>query len=244
MSADFPPLLMDQGVTDLAPLRNSHEADQIEAELKALFIEMFGQFVRPGLDAVATVGAPHLGGIDQLERAVKVDGIALQRAADEGAMRYLHKAFRARNPKRGTHMLKAYLQVLFGTGGWELDQRWQDSGEAYPTALHDEHAAGRYLTTRLHAKVVSSGIARTPELMAQAFRSVLPARMLLTVSLISYPFESNMRVYMAASASANVVHFGGDFIDPPFRLGSSIQTSAFHASTASAERQKFTGTFQ
>ena len=238
------PLLYDQGAADLAPLRNSHEADQLETELKALFMAMFAQYVRPGLDALATVGAPHLGDIDQLERAVKVDGIALQRAADEGAMRYLHKAFRARNPKRGLHMLRTYLQVLFGTDGWSLVQQWQDASQPYPTALHDTEAPGRFLTTRIEARVVSTGLARTPELMAQAFRSVLPARMLLEVGLISYPFASDVRLFMSAAASTNSLRFIGDFIEPTFRLGSTLATAGYQASTASALRQKFTGTFQ
>ena len=241
--SETPPLLSDQGVADLAPLRNSHEADQLETELKGLFMAMFAQFVRPGLDAVATVGAPHLGDLDQLERAVKMDGISLQRAADEGAMRYLHKAFRARNPKRGLHMLRAYLRVLFGDGNWELTQFWQDAALPYPTALVDEPDINHYLTTRIHARVVSSGIARTPELMAQAFRSVLPARMLLSVSLIARPFEARVGLFMAALASAYSVRFTGEFIDPPFRLQTNANTAGYMASTASAERLIFTGNF-
>lgn len=241
--SDTTPLLSDQGAADLAPLRNSHEADQLEKELKGLFMAMFAQFVRPGLDAVSTLGAPHLGDLDQLERAVKMDGIALQRAADEGAMRYLHKAFRARNPKRGLHMLRSYLQVLFGTGGWELIQQWQEAGQPYPMALHDAGAADRYLTTRIHARVLSTGLARTPELMAQAFRSVLPARMLLNVSLIAYPFEHSAGLHMAALAVGVRQQFTGEFIDPPFRVSSDMDAAVHQAATAGLQRQTFTGTF-
>lgn len=241
--SETPPLLSDQGASDLAPLRNSHEADQLETELKGLFMAMFAQFVRPGLDAVATVGAPHLGDLDQLERAVKMDGIALQRSTDADAMRYLHKSFRARNPKRGLHMLRAYLRVLFGDGNWELTQRWHEASAPYPTALHAEPGPGRFLTTRLHAKVASNGLARTPELMAQAFRSVLPARMLLDVSLMTFPYGADMRVFMAAMASANHLKFTGEFIDPPFRASSPMSSAAYQAATASAVRQTFTGTF-
>lgn len=241
--SETPPLLSDQGAADLAPLRNSHEADQLEAELKGLFMAMFAQFVRPGLDAVATVGAPHLGDLDQLERAVKMDGIALQRSDDADAMRYLHKAFRARNPKRGLHMLRAYLRALFGDGNWELSQLWQDASMPYPAALDDSPGAGRYLTARIHARVVSSGIARTPELMAQAFRSVLPARMLLTVSLIAYPFDTRSGVFIAASAAAESLQFTGEFVDPLFRLKTDSTSAGYMASTASAERLIFTGTF-
>lgn len=243
METESSALLLDQGPTDLAPLRRSHEADALEAELKALFMALFAQFVRAGLDAVATAGAPHLGSLDQLERAVKVDGIALQRTTDEGAMRYLHKAFRARNPKRGLHMLRTYLQLLFGPGNWEMEQLHQDASQPYPTSLHADGGPGRYLTSRVHVRVVSSGIARSPELMAQAFRSVLPARMLLTVSLITHPFDARAGLFMAASASAVAMRFTGEFIDPPFRVGAAGDVAAFMAASASAERLTFTGTF-
>lgn len=243
MSTETEHLLTDQGAADLAPLRNSHEADQLETELKALFMQMFEQYVRPGLDAVATVGAPHLGGLDQLERAVKMDGIALQRAADEGAMRYLHKAFRARNPKRGLHMLRAYLQALFGTGGWELVQQWQDSEFSYPTMLYENDGPGRFLTTRIQARVIPTGLAKTPELMAQAFRSVLPARMLLRVALMANPYQSSVGMFLGAAATVLRQQFAGDFVDPPFRLLSEMGGVAHAGATAALQRQKFTGTF-
>ena len=237
-------LLAPQDAPGLLPLLESHESDKLESELKGLFMAMFSQFVRPALSEVNTVGAPHLGGVDQLERAVKVDGIALQRSDDIGAMRYVHKAFRARNPKRGLHMLKTYLQLFFGDGNWEVHQLWQEAVAAYPTALHEEEAADRFLTGRVHVKVISSGIARTPELMAQALRSVLPARMLLSVSLISYPFSAEVRMFLAAAAAANWVRFTGEFVDPPFRASSQIQGAAYQASTAAAVRQTFNGSFQ
>lgn len=243
MDDNAAPLLADQGASDLAPLRHSHEADRLETQLKALFMAMFERFIRPGLSAVNTLGAPHLGGIDQLERAVKVDGIALQRSADIGAMRYIHKAYRARNPKRGLHMLRIYLQVLFGEGNWELEQLHQDAAQPYPSALHADGGAGRFLTSRVHVRVVSSGIARSPELMAQAFRSVLPARMVLSVSLITRPFEAQAGLFMAAGASAVAGRFTGEFIDPPFRVGAACDVAAFVAASASTERLTFSGTF-
>lgn len=237
-------LLAPQDAPDLQPLRHSHEASQLETELKGLFMAMFDQFVRPSLTEVNTLGAPHLGGVDQLERAVKVDGIALQRSADIGAMRYIHRAFRARNPKRGLHMLRTYLQLLFGDGNWEAHQLWQEVGASYPMALHETEAADRFLTGRVHVKVISSGIARTPELMAQALRSVLPARMLLRVSLIAYPIEQYVGIHMGALASVVLQRFTGEFVDPPFRVASNMGTSVHHAATASMVRQTFSGTFQ
>lgn len=238
------PLLSDQGAADLAPLRKSHEADQLETELKGLFMALFAQFVRPGLDAVSTVGAPHLGDLDQLERAVKMDGIALQRSDDAGAMRYLHKSFRARNPKRGLHMLRVYLQVLFGAGNWEVVQMWQDAALPYPDALFEQFDTGRFLTGRVSVRVVSSEASRRPELLAQALRSVLPARMLMGVSLMSYPMASTIRLVAAVVAVATRAKFSGTFIDPPFRVMSENEVAVFQAATASAVRLKFTGNLQ
>lgn len=204
--------LATQDVPDLWPLRESHEADQVEAELKALFIAMFDQFVRPGLTAMSTLGAPHLGDVDQLERAVKVDGLALQRGdASEPAMRYLHKAFRSRNPKRGLHMLRTYLQVLFGEGGWSIAQMWQNTGATYPEDLSADAHPLRFLTSRVHVTVISSPAFGRPEMLAQSLRSVIPARMVLDVTLSAYPFNSQLRMGCVMSAAAERGHFTGTF---------------------------------
>lgn len=215
----------------------------MEAELKALFIAMFDQFVRPGLTAMSTLGAPHLGDVDQLERAVKVDGLALQRGdASEPSMRYLHKAFRSRNPKRGLHMLRTYLQVLLGSN-WTMDQMWQASGAAYPEDLSATQESGRYLTSRVYLEVVTSSSLGSPELLAQSLRSVIPARIVLQVSLRSLPINSTLRMACVVSAVANRGRFTGEFGGSKERRAAESFAVLAATGFATGERGRFVGTF-
>lgn len=242
MAGNLDAPLAVQDAPDLGPLRASHEADQLETELKALFMAMFGQYVRPGLTALSTVGVPHLGDLDQLERAVKTDGLALQRGADEASMRYLHKAFRARNPKRGLHMLRTYLQVLF-RDGWTMDQMWQAAGSAYPEDLSDAYEPGRFLTSRVHLTVISSGAIGRPELLAQSLRSVIPARMVLNVTLSVFPITAVMGMAAAFTGVASRGLFTGEFGGSKERRLSQVFTGVAATGYATGERVRFTGTF-
>jgi len=242
MAGNLDAPLAVQDAPDLGPLRASHEADQLEAELKALFMDLFGQYVRPGLAALSTVGAPHLGDLDQLERAVKTDGLALQRAGSEGAMRYLHKAFRARNPKRGLHMLRAYVQVLFGSN-WTMDQMWQAAGAVYPEDLSPTQEPGRFLTSRVHLEVVTSSSLGRPELLAQSLRSVIPARIVLQVSLRSLPIESTLQMACVVSGMANRARFTGEFGGSKERRAAESFAVLAATGFATGERGRFSGTF-
>jgi hypothetical protein len=178
--------LTAQDAVDLEPLRQSHEANELEAELKALFMEMLDAFVRAGEREVNTLGTPHLGPFStQVESAVKNEGLALYRRADEGAMRYLFRAWRARNPKRGLHMLRTYLQVLWPSG-WTVEQMYQEKGEPYPEVLWAQPAADRYRTSRVRVGIESADTTGEDVLAAvPALRSVVPARILLDFVMLT-----------------------------------------------------------
>lgn len=177
--------LTAQDEPELAPLRESHEATEVESELKALFMEMFEDLVRPGEREVNTVGTPHLGPFSQVERAVKNEGLALYRGSDENAMRFLFRAWRARNPKRGLHMLKCYLQLLW-PNGWSVSQLYQKASSTYPTDLYSVDEAGRFLTSRVRIGI-AQGDATEAEVIGAipALRSVVPARILLDIIFLN-----------------------------------------------------------
>lgn len=179
--SDLP--LIPQPAPDLVPLRESHEADQLETELKALFILLFEQFIRPGEREINTVGTPHLGPFEQFERAVKAEGLALVRRGDEEAMRYMLRAWKARNPKRGLHMLRLYMRLLWPEG-WRVDQLWCDKSMPYPTSLRLSDGGNHYLTSRVNV-TISSGVTSGEDVNAvvPALRSVVPARILLSLTL-------------------------------------------------------------
>jgi hypothetical protein len=169
----------------LAPLVNSHEDNEIEAGLKALFISLYETYIRPVEREINTLGTPHLGPMSQVERATKAEGLALVRrsASDDAAMRYVFQAWRARNPKRGLHMLRAYLQMLW-PNSWTAYQMWQSKAAPYPTALSNSDGGNHYLTSRVHVMVSSaSSDGSDVAIVAPALRSVLPARMLLELTV-------------------------------------------------------------
>jgi hypothetical protein len=170
---------------DMQPLRESHEADTLESELKALFIELLGDFVRPAERLTNTVGIPHIGAFTQVERAVGAEGLALQRRGDQNAMRYVFRSWRARNPKRGLHMLKTYLQLLW-PNGWEMHQQWHKNGAPYTSDMSDTDEGDHYLTSRVMvfvhtATTDGSDVAS----VAPSLRSVVPARIVLSVQVLT-----------------------------------------------------------
>lgn len=205
--------LTPQDAVDLAPLRASHKADDLEDELNALDKFIFDMNIRPSERTVNTLGTPHIGPFDQVERAVKAEGLALQRRGGEAAMRYLFRAWRARNPKRGLHMLEAYLQLLW-PNGWTCNQQWQDHDAPYPT-LSDVDGGHHYLTSRVKV-TISSAVSDGSDVQAAApsLRSVLAAKYLLNVTLKANS-DTGLAMAPLFYAGAIVQYFEGDFYRDP-----------------------------
>ncbi len=201
--ADPPVLQGAQSTQQLAPLANSYVADALEADLKALFMSLFETFIRSGERAVNSSGFPQQSAIDQFERAVKSDGMAMIRRSNDNTMRYLFRAWKARNPGRGLHMLRAYLQLLW-PNGWEMYQQWHHPTTAYPTALSDTQVPGYFLTSRIKVSITSSDSSGTDVVAVTAsLRSVLAARFLLQVQLLS---RSSIGSAMAAGMGHTLYH--------------------------------------
>ncbi|MCA0214703.1 MAG: hypothetical protein LCH79_16185 [Proteobacteria bacterium] len=200
--------ITQQDSVDLAPLRASHEADQIEAELKALFIEMFTEFVRAAERVTNTAGTPHLGPFAQVERAVKNEGLALYRRPDESAMRYLFRSWRARNPKRGLHMLRTYLQLLW-PNGWTVEQLHQLKTATYPDNLSTIVHADRFTTSRVRVAIESANTTGDDVLATvPALRSVVPARIVLEFAMLTR-MEQRLAMASGMYAGANFQSFTG-----------------------------------
>ncbi len=97
-------------------------------------------------------------------------------------MRYLFRAWTARNPKRGLHFLKCYLQLLW-PNQWTYDQMWQLKTAVYPNALSkrsdlgsDPHAT-HFLTSRIAITLTASDISAAQIIQVLGpLRSTLGAR--------------------------------------------------------------------
>ena len=168
----------------LAPLVASYEADDYEAQLKLCFMAVFERLIRQRLSRINTYGMPQRGDLQTVERFVKADGLALQRLTNtEPYLRELYRGWRVRNPRRGLHFLRFYLQLLF-PNAWTLIQLWQDPTKAYPGGLSETEIPGYYLTSRVRLYIDLVGGDDGTELsrLSGVFRSVLPARIVLEAS--------------------------------------------------------------
>jgi hypothetical protein len=104
-------------------------------------------------------------------------------------MRYLHKAWRGRNPKRGLHFLRSYLQLLF-KDSWRLEQLWQLKSAPYPTVLTTKQTAlsrginEYFLTSRIRASITDEK-SQNLDAITPAIRSALPARFVLEMDSLA-----------------------------------------------------------
>ena len=203
--------LRAQDAPALAPLQNSVDARQIEADLKAAFLQVFEQMVRPGMQDTRTLGIPHLGGPDQFERAAKQEGLSIYRdatATDDASLRYMLEAWRARNPKRGLAMLQAYLQLMW-PNKWRCHQLWQAKEKPYPLVLSEVDGGHHYLTSRVRVEISARALGNiTVEQIAPALRSVVPARVVLEIAAVMQ-FRIDAPVALACSRGFQFQEFRG-----------------------------------
>lgn len=187
----------------LEPIQASHEADELEAQFKQMTMEVFQESIRFLEREINVFGAPHLGSFEQVERWVKADGLAMVRGEDEDSMRYLFKAWRGQNPKRGLHFLRTYLQLLW-PNGWSVSQLWQKKTAPYPLALatKDDFADGvdpaqtHYLTSRVNVDIETdeeSGLGLSQ--VAKSIRYICGAKFLLALRVLR---QSRMDFRMAS----------------------------------------------
>ncbi len=175
----------------LNPLDNSHAQGELEAELKALTIGLFEQVVRSAERDVNVSGSAHLGSFDLISRHVKRDGLAIFHRNDEEAMRYLYRAWKGRNPKRGLAFMRLYLQLLF-PNTWQADQLWHRKGATYPSALETETditgdpGVNYWLTSRIKVSITAPDLSTTDvQRVLRPLRSTLGAKFVLEVDVTS-----------------------------------------------------------
>lgn len=191
----------------LKPLQASFtetSVNDLEAELRNLFIKLYADMVQEKADTIDVFGMPHLGPLSLQQRLITDDGLTLINNGDEDRIRFLFKAWRHLNPRRGLHFLRCYLDVLW-PGVNDAQQVWQKKSEPYPTflrsvpemALHSESEDDFFLTSRVRVDL-DIGEALAENVIA-ALRSVLAARYVLDIRIAKF---------MQVTASAGVVTRG------------------------------------
>lgn len=173
----------------MKPLEHSWEATEIEAELKRLIIDLYKAELEDKADEINVYGAPHIGPFSLIEREIARDGLAVLRTTTEDDIRHLFRAWRFRNPRRGTHFLSTYLRSLFGES-FTINQLWQEKNSAYPQGLRlDSDVRGtakeadHYLTSRIQVDIDTEYV---PTRLAQVLRTTVAARFVMDVRTAKY----------------------------------------------------------
>jgi hypothetical protein len=172
---------------ELIPLQRSAVADDVEAEFKALFLQLYKERVGDGVNELALYGMPHLGSISIIERYVSNDGLAVLRTTTVEQIRYLFHAWRYNNPQRGTAFLGAYLNALFGPV-YTISQLWCHKNGTYPTDALSEteitdiggNMDDYYLTSRLRVDIETPIV---PERILRASRTAVAAKFVLELRI-------------------------------------------------------------
>lgn len=178
MALDFPNAQLPR----LAPLERSFVENEVEAELKGLFVSLFDAMLAPAVFDVNVLGAPHLGSFDLVRRTVNADGLALlQGDREEAATRYLYRAWKSGGTQgRGLHFLRTYLQMLF-PNQCEIEHRWQEKAAPYPTSLRTTLPVGQedeyFLTSRVRVLLYFGVETQEVHKLAGILQSVTPARL-------------------------------------------------------------------
>jgi hypothetical protein len=173
---------------ELTPLVRSAEFDEVESELKAMFLALYKKRIDPTVSEVALYGMPHIGPDSLVERGLVGDGLAVLRTTTMEEIRHLFHAWRYRNPQRGTKFLAAYLHTLFGPV-FSIDQLWCKKAGTYPVDVMSDAemlAAGEveadyFLTSRLRVDIETDIV---PERILKAARTAVAARFVLELRAV------------------------------------------------------------
>lgn len=205
----------DAELPELTPLKNSFVFDEVENQLRNLFLKVFNDTIAADYFDTNVSGMAHLGSIGLVKRKVNTDGLVLLPTASEDAStRYIYRAWKSLNKQgRGLYFLRTYLQAIF-PGQWSIDQQSQDKAFSYPTKLSNRLASGNvvannFLTSRINIKIAAAqdmpDISGIPKIIA----AIIPARFVPKILITLFAdskmrFSANGNISMTMRAISNV----------------------------------------
>jgi len=210
----------------LAPLEASYTENDVEADLKQLFLDLFGSALAPAIFDVNVLGAAHLGSFDLVRKMVNTDGLVLLPGdREEAATRYLYRAWKSGNVQgRGLHFLRTYLQVLFPNIG-DAVQLWHGKGIEYPTDLRESEGPDTYLTSRIRIAINAFPDPESVYLIMSCMMQVIPARFVIDLRFVATSSIGKIRPIMVGSITQSLRSAGTLRADPRLE-GQTIFTTA------------------
>ncbi|MFA5920094.1 MAG: hypothetical protein WC856_02235 [Methylococcaceae bacterium] len=185
----------------LKPLQNSFTVDEVENDLRNLFIDLFESLMASEAFDINVLGAAQLGSLELVRKMVNVDGLVFPDGdREETATRYLYKAWKSRNNQgRGFYFLQTYLQLLFPNAS-SVEQLAQAKAFTYPTSLINAVGSSvdtHYWTSRIRVTIDTSKTTwDLIDKMHPILLSIIPARFLLHLALLRV---FNQRQYVGAA---------------------------------------------
>lgn len=164
----------------LLPLENSYAENDVEDDLKRLFLDLFTDMLALGVFDMNVLGAAHLGSFDLVRKSVNSDGLVLLPGAYEDAStRYIYRAWKAGNTQgRGLHFMRTYLQLLFPNIG-DAIQLWQSNDGEYPTHLHETQQPDTFLTSRVRILIHDFPSPESVQIIMRCMVHAIPARFVI-----------------------------------------------------------------
>ncbi|MFJ3487115.1 hypothetical protein ACIPL1_27405 [Pseudomonas sp. NPDC090202] len=174
---------------ELTPLQRSAEYDDIESQLKALFLRLYQKHLAASVQELGLSGMPNLASDETISRHLNNDGLAILRDTSNENIRYLFHAWRYRNPQRGTAFLRTYLTALFGPV-FTIEQLWcpkdgvypQDARDSYEMSVLGVDKSTHFRTSRLRVDIETN---KLPDQIIRAAKTAIPARMVLEMRVAS-----------------------------------------------------------
>lgn len=199
-------------IPQLTALEHSFAQNNLEKEIKALFINLFKDQLGTKSFNAFVLGSPHLGDFDLVQKSINSDGISLLRSnGEEIATRYLYRAWKSGDvQKRGLHILRMYIKLLFGNLA-EVTQQQHSIHEEYPTKLVDYSPEvglleDHFLTSRIFVDIDTSLADESIKRIASSVQSLLPARFVPEIRFRTLTTKSSMTFHFANNAGVRV-HF-------------------------------------
>lgn len=202
---------MSQPFETLNPLRQQEEIEELEIQIRESFRAAYINTLAPKVHSLLHYGSPHLtNNIDLMKKWYLSDGLSIPRADTElDYLQYLLKAWKIKNPKRGFHFLRTYLQILY-PNEWRIEPLWQEKNQPYPNVRSEEDAkvkgTAHWLTSRVRVSITS--MAETGEALASyrpTLQAIIGARFLLELEVLR-EFGSNAYLYLANANCLSAIH--------------------------------------
>lgn len=211
-------------VIPLDPIVSSEMTEELEQTWKTIFTNVFKQMLWEKQQDLLHYGSPHLARQSILTRFALSDGLSVMRSdGDIERLRFLLKAWRVKNPKRGFHFLRTYLQMLY-PNGFSIEQLWQETSKNYTAALSTEDEmksknTPHWLTSRVRVSI--SDISEDGRQILQyisTIQSIIGARFVvdLTVKREFGNKDNPSKLVLASGFTGfNLVSFSGKCKLPP-----------------------------